>query len=159
MAETKPHLFIGADHGGFGHKALLIEYLQAQGYQVEDCGNLVLDAADDYPQFALAVAEKVHALELTDTPSFGILLCRSGGGMVIAANKVMGIRAVAVQTEAEAVHARVHNNAQVVSFSADSLSPAQVQQLLGVFLTTPFTGEERHVRRLSQIAAYEESRS
>lgn len=146
-----PTIFIGADHGGFELKQKIIEQLQQQGYTVEDCGAHSYNPDDDYPEFAFAVAEKVAADPLTR----GILLCRSGVGMTVAANKVPGARAATLHTPAEAAHARSNDDVLIAALPADYLSEAELFEVLGVFLTTPFSDAPRHARRLEQITAYE----
>jgi ribose 5-phosphate isomerase B len=144
-------LFIGADHGGFTIKQELITWLTSLGYEMEDCGNTVKDEQDDYPDFAFAVSEKVSS-----TPDvLGILICRSAGGMVIAANKIKGIRAVAIYDERGAEHARAHNNANIIGLSADWMDIELSKSVLLKFLQTAFSNEERHKRRLAKIAQRE----
>lgn len=151
--EARPTLYFGADHGGFAMKAELKQWFEAQGYQVVDCGADQLDAEDDYPDFAQRVAQKVAA----DPQGFGVLACRSSAGMVIMANKVKGIRAVSVFTPEQAVHAREHNNANVIALSGDELTTDQAKHVAETFITTPFTMAARHQRRLDKIAVFEHS--
>lgn len=163
--DDKPVVYLGADHGGFALKEQVKSWLTEWGYSYQDLGAHQLDPDDDYPQFALAVAEAVAAQrpELAAesappmAPALGVLLCRSGGGVIIAANKVSGIRAVQVNNPQEAMHAKEHNDANVISLAADWLSPEAAELTLKAFLTTPFTQEIRHVRRLAQISNYEHS--
>ncbi|MBD3279400.1 MAG: RpiB/LacA/LacB family sugar-phosphate isomerase [Candidatus Pacebacteria bacterium] len=145
-------LYLGADHQGFAFKEQLKSWLTAQNYQLTDLGALRHDPQDDYPQYALKVAQKVSQ----DPGSRGVLLCASGGGMVITANKVKGIRAVEARNAAEAKHARVHNNANVIALASQWLDLAAAKKVLQVFLQTDFPGEARHVRRLAQISDYEQ---
>ncbi|HEX7018345.1 MAG TPA: RpiB/LacA/LacB family sugar-phosphate isomerase [Patescibacteria group bacterium] len=144
-------IFLGADHGGYELKEKVKTWLTEWGYEYEDLGAHHLDPADDYPEFSFKVAEKVAQ----NSDSLGLLLCRSGGGVTIAANKVKGIRAVPVASEKEAEHARAHNNANVVSLAGDWLTDDDAQQIVKTFLDTPYTHEERHQRRLDQISKYE----
>jgi len=147
------HLYIGADHGGFVAKQTVSEWLKTEGYDVTDLGAETLNPEDDYPQFAFAVARAV-----VERPgSAGILFCRSGAGMTIAANKVDGARAVAVAQDNEAVHARANNDANIIALSGDWLDIERMQQILKLFLETPGPTEDRHLRRLAQIE--ENSRS
>ena len=145
------HIYLGADHGGFACKSLLHKWLESQGYTVIDCGAAELDPDDDYPTIAFKVAQAVVA----HAGSMGVLLCRSGAGMTIAANKVSGIRAANIWDVRSARHAREHNDANVLALSAEWLSPEQMQEVVHIFLTTPFSMHERHQRRLAQIKAYE----
>jgi ribose 5-phosphate isomerase B len=112
-----------------------------------------MDPADDYPEFALGVAEGVTR----ELGSLGVVFCRSAGGAVIAANKVKGVRAVAAQTEDQAIHARQHNDAQVLGIGGDVVTQDAAVKIVEKFVTTPFTNEERHTRRLQKIAAYEDA--
>lgn len=148
-------LYFGADHGGFGYKESLKSIFQNQGFQVVDCGAFQVDPVDDFTDFAFAVAEKVGGDAQSDKSSFGVLLCRSGAGMVIAANKVPGIRAVVAHSVAEAIHAREHNDANVIAFSGDWQSETECAEILKVFLETAFPKGENHVRRIAKIAQYE----
>ncbi len=150
---TKLTIHLGADHGGFEIKAVLKSWLEEQGYPVMDHGAHRLDPEDDYPQFAIEVAEAMA--EHSPATARGILLCRSGGGVTIAANKVVGVRAVAVTTVEEAKHAVEHNNAQVISLAADGANTEMCKQMVMAFLEAKFTGEERHQRRINQISEYE----
>lgn len=146
-------IFIGADHGGFALKETLIAWLGKQSYQVEDCGAFFLDPGDDYPEVAFSVAEKTVA----DIGTFGLLLCRSGGGVAIAANKVRGARAVAASDEVSAKHAREHNDAQILVLGADFVfSEEKAKKIVTTFLETEFSGAARHQRRIKQIHEYEE---
>lgn len=146
-------IYLGADHGGFELKEQIKVWLLENGYQVEDCGNAVLDPNDDYPEFAFTVAQKVTQSE---AESVGILFCRSGGGMSIAANKVEGIRAVDVFDLTSAIHAKTNNNANVISLGADWMDPGESKLIIENFLKSKYMGEERHARRLKQIEAYED---
>lgn len=147
-----PHtVFLGADHGGFALKQTITELLKAWGYQVIDCGAHELDPADDYPQFAFAVAEQVAQ----KPDSRGILICRSGGGVAIAANKVRGIRAAQVWNPTIASHAAAHDGAQVIAIAADWLGEGELPAILKAYLETELIAGERHQRRLDQIAQYE----
>lgn len=152
-------LIFGADHGGFALKESLKEWAVAEGHQVVDVGAEQLDPADDYPQYALAVAKQVAktAREYAQHAVFGVICCRSSGGVTIAANRVTGVRAVAVHDQLSVEHARRDNAANIVTLSGDWLSLTQAQQLLALFITTPFSQAPRHIRRLQQIDAFVES--
>ncbi len=148
-------IHLGADHGGYELKEYLKAELEKLGHEVLDCGTFALDPTDDYPQFAFAVGEAVQHDSSQGVASFGILACRSGGGMTIAANKVPGVRAVSIHTIESAQHARQHNDARVATISGDWVSQTEALALVDAFISTPFSGDERHVRRISQIATYE----
>ena len=119
------------------------------GYSV--LGAATLEPDDDYPQYAFAVGREVAS----DSSRRGILFCRSGAGMAIAANKVVGIRAVAAHSVDEVKHAREHDDANVLTIAADWLRAASVEELLRAFLTTEGAVAPRHVRRIQQISEYE----
>lgn len=152
---AKPSLYFGADHGGFAYKEALKTAFQNQGYPVEDCGAFQVDPVDDFTEFAFAVAEKVSTDSTAQKPAIGVLLCRSGAGMVIAANKVPDVRAVVAHSVEEAVHAREHNDANVIAFSGDWQSESECAEILKAFLATSFPQGENHVRRIAKIAEYE----
>lgn len=144
-------IYLGADHGGFELKEQVKTWLAQWGHTWKDLGNAAYDEADDYPQFALAVGKQVAA-----SRAKGVLACRSAGGMVIAANKVKGARAVNVFDVKSARHAREHNDANIAVLSGDWLSAEEAKEALKTFLMTEFTGQERHARRLKQIETYEQ---
>ncbi|MCX8008572.1 MAG: RpiB/LacA/LacB family sugar-phosphate isomerase [Patescibacteria group bacterium] len=143
-------IYLGADHGGFELKERIKEWLSTWGEQYEDCGAVTFDPNDDYPKYAFAVAEKVSWENRK-----GILVCRSSGGVVIAANKVQGIRAVACWDELSARHAREHNDANIIALAGDWINEDTAKKIVHVFLSTPFSNEDRHVRRINQITEYE----
>lgn len=145
-------IFIGADHRGFALKNLLYKQLVARGHEVVDCGPQRLDPGDDYPDFALKVAEGVAA-----TPgSRGVLVCGSGMGMDVAANKVRGVRATVGYSADAITHARTHDDINTLALAADVLPPETAGAWVELFLMTPFGGEERNVRRLQKIAGIEQ---
>jgi ribose 5-phosphate isomerase B len=147
-------IYLGADHGGFQMKENIKAWLAEQKYEVVDCGNTVLDPNDDYPDFAFAVAENVAK---DPANARGIVICRSGGGMTIAANKVKGIRAVDVFDLTSTVHAKTNNDANIISIGADWMQPQEALLVVENFLKAPFKGEDRHARRIQKIADYEKS--
>jgi ribose 5-phosphate isomerase B len=144
---------IGSDHAGFEDKSALIAALESRGHAVVDHGPHVYDASDDYPPFCLATGAAVVA----DPGSFGIVLGGSGNGEQMAANKVDGVRAALVWSEETARLAREHNDANVISLGARMHQPDEVVRFVEVFLETPFSGDERHIRRIGQLAEYERS--
>jgi len=144
-------IYLASDHGGFYLKEQIKKWLAQNHYRFEDLGNTVLDPEDDYPDFALAVAVKV-AKEADTT---GILFCRSGAGMAFAANKVKGIRAVVPFDNKSVVHARMHNNANILCLSGDWFNFEKCTELISLWLSTLFNNEERHVRRINKITNYE----
>jgi ribose 5-phosphate isomerase B len=141
---------IGADHAGLELKNQLRDTLRAEGHEVEDVGTETKDSTD-YPDYAARVARKVARGEAER----GVLVCSSGVGMSIAANKFRGVRA-ALGTHMEEVKlTREHNNANVLTLGQSFTAPAEARLLLKTFLETPFEGG-RHERRVSKIAALEE---
>ena len=142
---------IGTDHAAFDVKNAIVEALTSRGYEVIDHGAEAYDSEDDYPTYIIPAAEAVVA----DPGSLGVILGGSGNGEVIAANKVRGVRAALIHSHDTAQLARKHNNANVASIGGRMHSKEQVIDLVLAFLTTEFTGAERHVRRLELIRAYE----
>lgn len=141
------NIYIGADHRGFQVKEEIKPWLMGQGREVIDCGNDHLDPADDFPDFAFAVASRVVA----DPGSRGIVICGSAGGVVIAANKVKDARAVMAVTQADVRHNREHNDANILGIAADYLSLEQARKLTDIFLNTKYLADERFERRLGKI--------
>ena len=141
---------IGSDHAGFDYKARLAHYLAEQGHTVADVGCANAEDSVDYPDFALAVGKAVSSGDA----DFGVLVCGTGIGMCIAANKVSGVRAANVTDPEFAKLAREHNDANVVTLSARFV-PLQVnEEILDGFLATPFGGA-RHAGRVAKITAAE----
>ena len=144
-------LHIAADHAGFEFKQLLITHLGAAGHEVTDHGAFELDENDDYPAFCFSAGEAVAA----DPESLGIVLGGSGNGEQIAANKVRGVRAALAWSVATAMLGRAHNDANVVALGWRQHGLEEATEIIEAFLATPFSGEERHQRRIDQVAAYE----
>jgi ribose 5-phosphate isomerase B len=144
-------VFLGSDHAGFELKARLIEHLSEHGHEPVDCGALTFDPDDDYPPPCIAAAARAVA----EPGSLGIVIGGSGNGEQIAANKVRGIRAALVWSEQTARLAREHNDANVMSIGARNHPEADALSLVDVFLATPFSQGERHVRRIAMLAEYE----
>lgn len=137
---------IGCDHAGVSLKAKLVDHLKGRGCTVTDVGSFDATAADDYTDFAIQVCEAV----VEGKVERGVLLCSTGIGMSIVANRFTGIRAAIVTDEAVAKLSREHNNANVVILSARALNEEAAQRALDMWLDTPFTEAERHVRRLAK---------
>ncbi|HZZ27774.1 MAG TPA: ribose 5-phosphate isomerase B [Pirellulales bacterium] len=140
---------VGCDHRGFEVKTKLIELVSKLGHEVTDVGAFNADSCD-YPDLAAAVGRKVSAGEVDR----GILLCGSGIGMCIAANKIPGVRAAPCYDDLTAEMSRRHNDLNVLCLSADMLGERLIDRLVEVWLNTPFEGG-RHSRRLEKIAALE----
>ena len=148
----KPAVFIGADHRGFALKEDLKLFLEAEGYTVQDMGATKLDTTDDYPEYAYAVAKNVRE----DLEARGIIVCGSGEGVAIVANKVRGIRASACYSVELAREAREHGDTQVMTLSAENTDVDTARAIALTFLTTDFSGDERHLRRIQEIADIED---
>ena len=141
---------IGCDHGGIVLKPAVLEYLKGKGYEVTDFGAFDGERVD-YPVYAKKVADAVASGECPK----GILLCGTGIGMSIAANKVKGIRAAVLSDEFSAAACSAHNDANVLCLGGRVVSPEKAVKLVDLWLTTPFEGD-RHVRRLAMIADLDE---
>ena len=146
-------VYLGSDHAGFELKDHLLAWLERNGHEPVDCGPVAYDPDDDYPAFCLLAATRTAA----DPDSLGIVLGGSGNGEQIAANKVAGIRAALVWSREIAELARLHNNANVISIGARMHTAEEAAGFVEVFLTTAYTGEERHTRRIAQLASYEKT--
>ena len=149
---------LGSDHAGLDLKAHLTGWLTEHGYEPVDHGPFVYDAVDDYPVFCLRAAEAVAAEREQGQDSLGVVIGGSGNGEQIAANKVAGIRCALAWSEETAALGREHNDAQVVSVGGRMHSLEDMTRFVEVFLATPFSGDERHVRRIGQMASYEQTR-
>jgi ribose 5-phosphate isomerase B len=147
-------VFLGTDHAGLELKSHLLEVLGDAGFEPVDCGAYEYDAEDDYPPFCFAVGERV----VTEPGSLGVVIGGSGNGEQIAANKVPGVRAALVWNESTAKLARQHNDANVVSVGGRQHSVEEATELVLTFLREPFSGEERHARRIALMADYERDR-
>lgn len=144
-------VYLGSDHAGFELKSHLVTHLAGLGHDVVDIGPAIYDALDDYPPYCIATALAVRE----DPGSLGVVIGGSGNGEQIAANKVPGIRAALAWSVETARLAREHNDAQVVAIGARMHSQADATAIVETFLATPFSGEERHVRRIATLAEYE----
>jgi RpiB/LacA/LacB family sugar-phosphate isomerase len=146
---------IGSDHAGYALKQHLRAWLAGRDIQVHDVGPDELDPTDDYPDFAVAVARSIQAGEA----DLGVLICATGVGSCIAANKLHGIRAALVSEAFSARMSRLHNDANVLCLGANVIAPPFAEDILASWLDTSFSGGERHCRRLSKIARIEASQS
>ncbi|MGH3169422.1 MAG: ribose-5-phosphate isomerase [Trebonia sp.] len=147
------HVYLGSDHAGFELKAALVTALREAGHKPVDCGPPAYVPDDDYPVYVMRAAQGV----IDDPGSLGIVIGGSGNGEQIAANKVPGIRAALAWTDETASLARQHNDANVLSLGARMYSLEAAVGFAKVFVSTPFSGEHRHARRLAMIADYEKS--
>ena len=144
---------IGGDHAAYDLKLHLVQHLLVQGHDVVDHGPDHFDPEDDYPVAVLRCAEAVSG----SPGQLGIVLGGSGNGEQIAANKVRGIRAALAWSEETAQLSRLHNNAQIVSIGARMTEPELATKIVDAFLSTHFTEEARHQRRLEMLERYEAS--
>ncbi len=144
-------IYLGADHRGFELKTSLKKRLLDEGLQVTDLGADRLDPTDDYVDFAQKVAEAT----VEDEINKGIILCGSGAGVDMVANKINGVRSALVFDIARAKQAREHEDANVISLPADILDEESAWEMVKIFIDTPFSGEERHIRRLNKIEEIE----
>ncbi|MBI3983988.1 RpiB/LacA/LacB family sugar-phosphate isomerase [Candidatus Microgenomates bacterium] len=142
-------VFIASDHAGFELKNALREHLTHRGYEVEDLGPHTLDPADDYPQFAFALTTKL--LGSDDKDPRGILICGGGQGMVIAANRVRGIRAALAWNEEVAEASRTDDDSNVLALAGRFIDNATAYRVAEAWLRARFSGAERHRRRLAEI--------
>lgn len=142
---------IATDHNGVNIKKEIIKYLNNHGIETLDLSTHN-SAVDDYPLYAFDVGKVVSSNEA----DYGILLCGTGIGMSIAANKVKGIRCAHVTSNTEAMLARAHNNANIIALGANNHKVNDLIKWIDLFLTTDFKNEERHVRRNKEIMEYEQ---
>ncbi len=145
---------MGSDHAGFELKNHLVSVLRAEGHDVVDHGPRVYDPDDDYPVYCIPAALGVVA----DPGSLGVVIGGSGNGEQISANKVVGVRAALAYDTETAELSRQHNDANVIAIGARMHDSDEAVALVRTFLTTPFSAQERHSRRIQQIGAYEERR-
>jgi ribose 5-phosphate isomerase B len=146
-------VYLGSDHAGFELKGWLVKWLRDQGHEPVDCGPTSYQGDDDYPPYVLRAAERVAS----DPGSVGVVIGGSGNGEAIAANKVRGVRAALAWSNETARLGREHNDANVVSIGARMHSLGEATELVATFLSTPFSGGERHARRIAMLARYEET--
>lgn len=155
-------IYIGSDHAGFEQKRALAEFLRGLGYDIEDLGPHTLNNDDDYPDFVIPLAKRV----VSETGSMGIILGGSGQGEAMAANRIAGARAAvyyghvsSVQMDREGevldllTSTRAHNNANILSLGARFLSDEETRGAVVSWLQTPFSENERHIRRIHKLDA------
>lgn len=143
-------LYISSDHGGFNLKSELIKYFSQNKIEFEDLGPTELVLDDDYNEYVLRLVERVRA----NKGSNGILLCRNGVGVSVLANKFKGIRAALSFDSAHAASSRNDDRANVLALPADYIDAGEALKITQAWLTTPFSTEERHVRRISSEDKY-----
>jgi ribose 5-phosphate isomerase B len=148
-------IHIATDHAGLDFSQQIQEHLRAQGHEVIDHGPTEYDALDDYPAFCINAAAAVANDQAAGVDALGVDFGGSGNGEQMAANKVRGIRAALVWSIATAELARQHNDANVISIGARQHSLDEAISFIDAFIAEPFSGDERHVRRIAQLAEYE----
>jgi ribose 5-phosphate isomerase B len=148
-------IHIATDHAGLDFSKHLISHLSAKGHEVLDHGPTSYEPLDDYPAFCISAAAAVVADQAVGVEALGVVFGGSGNGEQIAANKVSGVRAALVWNQATATLAREHNNANVIAIGARQHPIEDVTAFIDTFISTPFPGEERHQRRIDQLAEYE----
>ena len=137
---------LGCDHGGFELKQEIMRFLEEKKISYRDCGTYTKDSCD-YPEYAKKVAEQIRSGECEK----GILICGTGIGISIAANKVKGIRAALCHDCFSAEATRLHNDANILCMGGRVVGPGLGLKIVDVFLNTPFSGDERHIRRIGLI--------
>jgi ribose 5-phosphate isomerase B len=142
---------IGADHAGYTLKELVREWLAERGIEAVDVGASSLDPTDDYPDFASLVARSV----LEGQTDLGIMICSTGVGSCIAANKIRGVRAALCHDTFCAEMSRRHNDATVLCLGANVIAQGLAREIVETWVAETFSGEERHRRRLAKVAAIE----
>ena len=148
-------IHIATDHAGLEFSKDLQAHLSSNGHEVIDHGPTEYDALDDYPSFCINAARAVVVDQGAGVEALGIVFGGSGNGEAIAANKVTGVRAALVWSVATAKLGREHNDANVIAIGARQHSFDEVTTFVDTFITTPFSNEERHERRIAQLAEYE----
>ena len=145
---------LGADHGGYSLKPYIRGVLEELGHEVMDMGAHSLDPADDYPDFARAVAESVAG----DKADRGVMVCGSGVGAAVAANKVRGVRASVCHDTYSARQGVEHDDMNLLCLGARIVGSELAKELVATFASARFSGEKRHQRRLDKVRAMEEGR-
>ena len=146
---------VGTDHGGFGLKTVIIDAIRSAGHEVVDCGAFALEPGDDYPDFAASVARAVvdgHAAR-------GVLICGSGVGASIAANKFRGIRSALCHDTFSAHQGVEDDSMNVIALGARVVGPSLAAEIVAAFLRAEFSGAERHKRRLEKVNEFDTQRS
>lgn len=152
-------IHIATDHAGLEFSRDLAEHLELSGHEVIDHGPESFDALDDYTSFCISAALNVARDLAAGTPALGVVFGGSGNGEQMAANKVEGVRAALVWSVNTAVLAREHNDANVCAIGARQHSIDEALLFIDTFIRTPFSGDERHVRRIAQMKEYESTRA
>ncbi|NII40434.1 ribose 5-phosphate isomerase B [Curtobacterium flaccumfaciens] len=150
-------IHLGTDHAGLEFTKTLATHLTEAGHEVVDHGPTAYEPLDDYPSFCINAAHAVVQDQRAGVQALGVVFGGSGNGEQIAANKVEGVRAALVWNESTAVLARQHNDANVISIGARQHTEDEAIRFVDLFIAEPFSGEERHARRIAQLAEYEQT--
>ena len=142
---------VGADHAGFDLKSEVVAWLESQGHQVSDVGAHTMDPNDDYPDFAVAVADSI----LSGNTERGVVVCGSGVGASITANKIKGIRACLCHDTYTARQGVEHDNMNILCLGSRIVGTEVVRELVSAFISAEYTNEERHARRLNKVIEME----
>lgn len=148
-------IHIATDHAGLEFSEVLQLHLRQAGHEVVDHGPKIYDPVDDYPSFCISAARGTVADRNAGLDALGIILGGSGNGEQIAANKVLGARAALVWNVSTALLARQHNDANLIAIGARQHSVEDAKHFIDTFIGEPFSREERHARRIAQLAEYE----
>ena len=148
-------IHIATDHAGLDFSTHLQQHLSQAGHAVVDHGPTAYDPVDDYPAFCINAAKAVVRDQQSGVEALGVVFGGSGNGEQIAANKVLGVRAALVWNESTAQLARQHNDANVISIGARQHTVEEATRFIDLFIAEPFSLEERHVRRIAQLAEFE----
>lgn len=143
-------VYLASDHGGYTVKERVKRWLTQHSIEHKDLGPFALQEDDDYPDYILPLAETI-----AQTGEQGIISCRNGQGVAIAANKVPGVRAVVCWNVACAISSRNDDNSNILSLPADFLADEETEEIVAAWLDTPFSNDARHQRRISKINDYE----
>jgi len=143
--------YLAADHAGFEFKEKIKSFLLKKGFEIKDCGAFEFDKNDDYPDFISKVGKEVE----NNPGSYGIVLGKSGAGECMVANKYKGTRAFLAINEKNVKLAREHNNANIISLGSEIVTLQEAKKLIKLFLETPFSEDQRHVRRINKIKELE----
>lgn len=142
---------LASDHRGYKLKNQLIDYLEEEGYEIEDCGTFN-EESTDYPDYAFKLGESVANKDV----DFGVAICGSGIGISIACNKVKGIRCAKVDSIEDVIATRNDNDANIVAFG-EKMEISKAKEIVDTFIKTPTSTEEKHIRRRNKIKSYEEN--
>lgn len=143
-------IYLGADHAGFSLKEELKTYLRANNYEIGDLGTDSIESVD-YPDFALAIAKKVA---ISNGKDKGILICGSGNGMCMTANKIKGIKAAIGYSLEAAKKSREDNNSNILCLAGWYLDKEKAKEIVDIWLKTEFSKENRHIRRINKILSF-----